>query len=410
MNPTVHQQTKLDEMTDWTDSIRPFYILSGSAGTGKTFITRRFLEDYNGPILMTATTHKAVGVLSAAAGVEGRTIHSALGLTPLKPQLCKPGKTLKQDERRMRKNMRGYRIVVVDEGSQLSTEMIDYIKRDCAENNRKYLIIADHCQIPPINEPMSPVFDLTDSSPLTEIIRQAEGSPIITLATQIRGLIDGETNVKLTMNADSEMGSVKTLRTDEFLEAVHANHFMEDDNNDRVISWTNEAVKYYNSMICSSYGITEDFVPDLHVVFNEALIKDDQIIAYNGQEGNVTTVEHMTSKDGLPYYRIGITTAEGLFKVIPNAYRGQWDNYFQQLKAAAIKRPAKWQDYYNTLEEYADIRPRFASSCHKAQGSTYENVYIDLIDMQKCRDDMTRFRLIYTAITRATNNVYIRVK
>ena len=408
MKPTKHQQKKLEEMYKWADSNKPFFVLSGSAGTGKTFITRTFLSNYNKEVMLTATTHKAVGVLAEASGSEQcRTIHSALAI---KPQF-RQGKTfLKQDAVRARVNLRGNRIVVVDESSMIDRELMKFIKEDAANNNRKYLFIGDHCQIPPVNEEESPVFEFLDNEPLSEIIRQGEGSPIITLATQIRDIIEtGKTEHPLQMEASSATGSIKSLSSEEFLKAIYETDFMLEGNDDKVIAWTNSSVKQYNSMVCDSYNVKEDFVEGLQVVFNEAYIVDDEIIANNGDEGVVTSCEYNIGKNGLPYYRIGISDHIGTFKVIPNEYHENYKTFFYNLKQEAIKNPKKWVDYYKSMEEYSDIRPRFASSVHKAQGSTFNNVFVDLVDIQKCRYDRTRQRLFYTAITRAKHNVYIRI-
>ena len=98
-----------------------------------------------------------------------------------------------------------------------------------------------------------------------------------------------------------------------------------------------------------------------------------------------------------------------IFKVIPNSHIDEYDQYFDTLRLKAKANPKLWIDFYKTKEEFSDIRPRFASSAHKSQGSTYRDVYIDLVDIQRCKDDLTRYRLTYTAITRAKRNVYIRI-
>jgi len=60
--------------------------------------------------------------------------------------------------------------------------------------------------------------------------------------------------------------------------------------------------------------------------------------------------------------------------------------------------------YFNNY--VADLRPGYAMTIHKSQGSTYKNVFIDVPDILKCRSTELRNRLFYVAISRAQENVY----
>ena len=50
---------------------------------------------------------------------------------------------------------------------------------------------------------------------------------------------------------------------------------------------------------------------------------------------------------------------------------------------------------------YVDLRLAYASTVNKAQGSTYDNVYIDLNDIGKCYDKDQVRRMLYVALSRA---------
>ena len=49
-----------------------------------------------------------------------------------------------------------------------------------------------------------------------------------------------------------------------------------------------------------------------------------------------------------------------------------------------------------------------AMTVHKSQGSTYENVYIDIQDLGRCADkDYTMYlKLLYVAVSRASHKVF----
>lgn len=67
----------------YNDKKKLNYILSGAAGTGKTYILQRFLQYINNRnAALTAPTHKAVRVIERATGRAGITIQSLHGLRP----------------------------------------------------------------------------------------------------------------------------------------------------------------------------------------------------------------------------------------------------------------------------------------------------------------------------------------
>jgi hypothetical protein len=66
-----------------------------------------------------------------------------------------------------------------------------------------------------------------------------------------------------------------------------------------------------------------------------------------------------------------------------------------------------WKRYFDLKGKYPDLRPRDAATVHKAQGSTYETVFIDLDDLSTCRNPDMAARLLYVAFTRAKKRVVL---
>ena len=62
---------------------------------------------------------------------------------------------------------------------------------------------------------------------------------------------------------------------------------------------------------------------------------------------------------------------------------------------------------YQLQETIGDLRPLFSSTIHKSQGSTFEKVFVNLNDIGACPDWETVARLLYVAITRASQEVYL---
>ena len=59
--------------------------------------------------------------------------------------------------------------------------------------------------------------------------------------------------------------------------------------------------------------------------------------------------------------------------------------------------------YYNALQ----VRFAYAVTCHKAQGGQWKRVFIDTGNIAPEEQDKNYFRWLYTAITRATEQVYL---
>jgi len=84
--------------------------------------------------------------------------------------------------------------------------------------------------------------------------------------------------------------------------------------------------------------------------------------------------------------------------------------------------------FYSVLEDYAEIKPKrkqyemvrnneyfnaiqvkyaYAVTCHKSQGGQWNTVFIDPGYMNRERIDREYMRWLYTAVTRATDKVYL---
>jgi len=70
-----------------------------------------------------------------------------------------------------------------------------------------------------------------------------------------------------------------------------------------------------------------------------------------------------------------------------------------------------WDNFYLHFNQYnVPISHAYALTIYKSQGSTYENVFIDISNITDClypRDKNQYSKAIYTSITRAKKNVYI---
>jgi exodeoxyribonuclease-5 len=60
-------------------------------------------------------------------------------------------------------------------------------------------------------------------------------------------------------------------------------------------------------------------------------------------------------------------------------------------------------EYFNALQ----VKFAYAVTCHKAQGGQWKNVFVEQSWMPTGKPDAEYYRWLYTAMTRATDKVYL---
>ena len=129
-----------------------YFLLSGQAGVGKTTCVREFVKSLEGKttnkkIALCAPTNKATAVLKmtvAFKGIAYRTIYSILGLKMMADGGFKELKDTGKDK------VSNFDLIVIDEGSMISQQLLDYLESKIAVTNTKVLIIGDKEQLPPV--------------------------------------------------------------------------------------------------------------------------------------------------------------------------------------------------------------------------------------------------------------------
>jgi ATP-dependent exoDNAse (exonuclease V) alpha subunit len=64
-----------------------------------------------------------------------------------------------------------------------------------------------------------------------------------------------------------------------------------------------------------------------------------------------------------------------------------------------------WPRFFEVKETWFDLRALYASTINKAQGSTYDTVFLNLNDIGENWDANAVARLMYVGITRAAKQV-----
>lgn len=403
---TEDQQNALDSFyTFFSDPIETVFVLSGYSGCGKSTLVRTLLDrlpdyvramklinpnqkDYSTEL--TATTNKAAETLSQITGHDVRTIHSFLGLrvqndfknntSTLIPKSTVP--------------VEGY-LLFIDEASYIDSKLLDYIFK--LTKNCKIVFIGDSAQLTPVKATGTPVFESNFSgAALTTVVRQAEGNPIVDLSTQFRNTVNS--GQFFSFKPDGK--HVVYLEREHFNKAIES-EFTRPDwkyQDSKILAWTNKCVIGFNHFVRNLAKGDPHFQVDDYAVCNSFLtmgrmnIKTDQLVQITG----ITDDYEMHGVMGKRY-----TLDHVVHSFMPNSLAD---------KNARIKKARAEADLHLVAEmetQWVDLRAVYAQTINKSQGSTYNEVFIDLDDVSRCNSGDAIARMLYVAVSRARNRVFL---
>lgn len=375
----------------------PVFRLFGYAGTGKTQLARHLAAGRQGMVSFAAYTGKAAMVMRQRGITDAGTLHSLIytprekseaRLEELKEELEKaqlaalqgeeskrPITEIERDLEKEKHELRspsfelnfessplaGASLLVVDEVSMVGDELA----QDLLSFGVPIMVLGDPFQLPPVKG--SGYF--TEHAPdamLTEVHRQAEGSPVIRLATQIR------TERRLPMDQEQVRRRENFTATDMLAY-------------DQVIVGRNATRKVLNADMRRALGLA-----GLLPVASDRLIclkNNRKRGIFNGQQFMVKAARH----DGENVIHLDVLSEDGREIEDLPVYRHHFEG-----REAELPLPNR------KVAEEMDFA--YAITCHKSQGSQWPSVLI--VDESRCfREDAARW--LYTAVTRAAEKVMV---
>ena len=412
---TEDQEEAYDHVYDRLAQGERFTGLRGYAGTGKTYLVSRLVEqllDEDCTVTVCAPTHKAVQVLSDELGdapVQMQTLHSFLGLR-LQPKQDGEYELVAEEERNFAEG-----VVIVDEASMIGREEWSHIQD--APFWVQWLFVGDPAQLPPVNEDPSPALDVPGPT-LETIHRQAADNPILELATKIRTGADG----RFGSTFEDGKGVAVTRNREEFLDSIlrafDADAFAEDATHARVLAYRNKTVRRYNREIrAERYGADADrFVEGEWLVGTETWYYDGVQRLTNSEEVRVkkAQVETFEADDQSEWtvWELKIRTpGRGLTRtihVLHEEERERYENALERRRNKAEDDPSMWDRFFDLRERFARVDYAYATTVHRAQGSTYDTVFVDHRDLRVCRGE-ERGALLYVAVTRPSRRLALLV-
>ena len=412
-----------DELVNSNPKSHAIAVLTGSAGTGKTTVVREIINQINTDSPLTnielcATTHRAATVLGNIAGAPVTTGHA---LFKLRPSVTKYGKEALTNAGIC--EVPHGSVVIIDESSMIGNQFLKAIVDIVKERALKLLFVGDPFQLPPPTDVCS-IFDGSlYTFKLTTVHRQSGGNPVLEKANEFREYMEGIRDIEPTLETDinSKGEGIHVLPHSDFV-AKFVQKYIDYSAGAEVdiplCTYTNESAINYNSMVRKAAYFLENTIEPFYkgerLITNSAVMHGDKVILTNNETVYVNDYAEGESY-GIPGYFVSLIGAYNDYtqsnrkKVFSPKTKAAADKVLKEEKTLAVKSKSKtgWQAYYKIKNSLADLRPPFAGTTHKAQGGTFPAVFIDKLNINKCKNPATRARLFYVALTRASENVYI---
>lgn len=352
------QEIAIKKITAWfSDKNRKqVFTLHGYAGTGKSYLISEITNNIKGKVLFGTFTGKAAHVLKQKGVKNAQTIHSMIYKIK-DPDSEKPEWVLNEDS-----IVNTCKLIVIDEVSMINQEMAE----DLLSFGKPILVVGDPGQLPPVSGSGYFMSNKPDVM-LTEIHRQAEDSPIIHLATHVR----------LGMDLfEGEFGSSRVISRQNFNKQMALDA-------DQIIVGKNTTRHTFNSRIRQYKGYNTEYP-----VAGEKVIclKNNRIKGL--LNGSMWTVESSSHNKSVTKMSVIDDMNEKMDVFVKNEY---WSGRENELD-------------FRTKMKFDEFAFGYSLSCHKAQGSSWNNVLIfDESDVFR----ENKYKWLYTSITRSSETVTI---
>lgn len=335
----------------------------------------------------------------------------------------------------------------------LLTDFLKFVNLDHNDHTKKVIFIGDDAQLPPVGMNFSPALDASYLSrehnarstgfELSEVVRQKSESGVIANAIPLRKALQTKTFNKLSM--DFNHHDVQKVEHSDLMKCYLKSCGGKINGESIVIAHSNSDVADYNRRIREHFFPGCPEVAQGDKVMSVANRNVGGIFISNGDFGLIRQVlsepetRTVTLKRKIPnsgaleeiHVSMGFRNVVAGFKDLNGIahffevkiieellYSKEPSLSSDQNKAlyldfcirnphlkrasAEFKHALKADPYFNALR----LKFGYAITCHKAQGSEWNNVFV------KCKSHQSQatadyFRWLYTAITRTANNLYL---
>ena len=446
--PTFEQENVLKILSDFLfcRKMETLFLLKGYAGTGKTSLIGalvKTLDQLEQKCVLLAPTGRAAKVFSLYAGHPAYTIHKKI--------YRQKSFSNEMDNFSVNDNLHQHTLFIVDEASMIANDGLsgsmfgtgrlldDLIQYVYSGQGCRLLLIGDTAQLPPVGEEESPALSARTlegyglevyEGMLTEVVRQLQDSGILWNATELRRYISEEDFFSLPSIKVEDFSDIKIVPGNELIEAITDGYDRVGMDDTIVVCRSNKRANIYNKGIRNMILYREEELEsgDLLMVaknnyFWSEGCKEIDFIA-NGDIAVVRRVRKEREMYGFrfadvllrfPDYddlELEVTLLlDTLHTETPALPKEMSDRLFCSVledyadittKRERMKK-MKADPYYNALQ----VKYAYAVTCHKAQGGQWKRVFLDQGYMTEDMLSPDYFRWLYTALTRATETLYL---
>jgi len=450
--PTSDQEKAISSLLDFTETnfLKELYILKGYAGTGKTTLISSYIQyllSRETNFILMAPTGRAAKVLSNYSGEIALTIHKSIYY-----QQNVQGKLVFS----LQKNKLSNSIFIVDEASmignagaiggsfnsQQKTLLDDLIEFVYTGKNCKLILIGDVAQLPPIGTPESPALSrgfLTTRyslnirmDELQQVTRQSLDSGILYNATGLRKKIS-DNEVEYPFFNLRNFQDIKKLIGEDIEDKLSSHYSNDGVESSIVICRSNKQANGFNKYIRYNVLYLEDELSagDLLMVVKNNYFWLDQSVDVgfiaNGDVIEVLRINNYEDKFGFRFANVSVKFS-GVGEKVNHELEVKLLLDTLHTETPALNKEQNNNLYQEVSESYADIRDRskrlqavkkdpyfnavqvkfsYAITCHKAQGGQWKNAFVDQGYLTEEMVNKEYLRWLYTAITRAQENLYL---
>ena len=447
--PTPSQSMWMNEITDFLFSQQHdlIFILKGYAGTGKsTSIGHlvRYLPKISHRSVLMAPTGRAAKVMGAYAGKKAFTIHKQIYYTKseggsgmqftLKPNKHKDTLFVVDEASMIGDDRQNTKLF---ENGSLLGDLMQYVD---AGKNCKLLLVGDPAQLPPVHLDLSPALDedyLVHEfnkevvlSTLEEVVRQKVNSGILANATFLRSFLEENAGTDFKFDVLSSTDVERMIEGNAILEALEdaiQNHGLEET---VFIVRSNKRANLYNQQIRQRILFLEaelsvgdqlmvvknnyfwlapesapGFIANGDLVKVLRILDHKDIYGFRFAKVEVAMVDYPEEKPFETMLLIDTLTSENpslSYEEGNKLYHSVQEDYKHLTTKYKRFMAVKNDPYFNALQ----VKYSYAITCHKSQGGQWKKVFVEQPYLPD-GPSMAYFRWLYTAITRAKEQLYL---
>lgn len=431
----------LDEFIESSQS-RRCLLIKGYAGTGKTTLVSVLAEVlplFNMKYMLMAPTGRAAKVMNAYSNKPAYTIHKII----YKQKIDNDGGELTF---RRARNYQKNTIFIVDEASMISDKqgfggqdlIADLVSFVFENAGNKLIIIGDAAQLPPVGNSDSPgleedvlklTYDLeVTATELREVVRQETASGILENATALRkNIFDDCPEINFQTKKYKDIFRLNVEKLEDGLRYAYDKYGIE---NSTILCRANWQAVQYNMLIRKNILYYDDELEAgdmLMVVKNNYFYLDpDSEAAFiaNGDFIEVKKILNFEEAYGMRFADLSVklvdypnipafevkVVMDTLYSKSAALSNEEQKILYQNILAEniqndkkSLKKILRENEYLNALQ----VKFAYALTCHKSQGGQWNIVFVDQGMRGDFEIDKDYLRWLYTAVTRASNELYL---